>query len=62
MAGHSAWMIEGCLQWQRYGLAPPAVRTAATATYLEAEDAIAAWMQNAARSTRTTGRDAMTCL
>src|SRR5262249_26134045 len=24
------WMIEGCLQWQQHGLAPPAVVTAAT--------------------------------
>ena len=38
------WMIEGCLQWQRDGLAPPAIVTAATAAYLEAEDAIAAWI------------------
>jgi putative DNA primase/helicase len=38
------WMIEGCLQWQQHGLAPPAVVTAATAAYLEAEDAIAAWI------------------
>jgi putative DNA primase/helicase len=38
------WMIEGCLSWQQRGLAPPAVVTAATAAYLEAEDAIAAWI------------------
>jgi putative DNA primase/helicase len=38
------WMIEGCLQWQLHGLAPPAVVTAATGAYLEAEDAIAAVM------------------
>ena len=33
-------MIEGCLDWQRVGLAPPAVVTEATAAYLEAQDAI----------------------
>jgi putative DNA primase/helicase len=38
------WMIEGCLQWQQHGLAPPTVVTAPTADYLEAEDAIAAWI------------------
>ena len=38
------WMIEGCLSWQQRGLAPAAVVTAATAAYLEAEDAIAAWI------------------
>ena len=35
-------MIEGCLQGQQRGLAPPAVVTAATAVYLEVEDAMAA--------------------
>jgi putative DNA primase/helicase len=38
------WMIEGCLHWQKHGLAPPTVVTAATAAYLEAEDATAAWI------------------
>jgi putative DNA primase/helicase len=37
-------MIEGCLAWQRDGLNPPAAVRNATAAYLEAEDAIAAWM------------------
>jgi putative DNA primase/helicase len=38
------WMIAGCLAWQRDGLAPPAAVTAATAAYMEAEDATAAWI------------------
>ncbi len=42
--GILAWMIEGCLEWQRLGLAPPAAVTDATAAYLEAQDAIAAWI------------------
>lgn len=38
------WAIAGCLQWQRAGLQmPPAVRDA-TAAYLDAEDAVAAWI------------------
>jgi putative DNA primase/helicase len=40
------WMIEGCLEWQRMGLVPPEVVTVATAAYLEAEDAIAAWLDD----------------
>jgi putative DNA primase/helicase len=44
--GILAWMIAGCIDWQERGLdAPPAV-TAATAAYLEAEDAIAAWIDD----------------
>jgi putative DNA primase/helicase len=37
------WAIEGCLEWQRVGLAPPPSVVEATAEYLDAEDAMAAW-------------------
>lgn len=40
------WLIDGCLEWQCAGLrAPPAV-VDATAAYLEAEDATAAWIDD----------------
>jgi putative DNA primase/helicase len=39
--GILAWMVAGCLEWQRDGLAPPAVVTDATKDYLEAQDAVA---------------------
>jgi putative DNA primase/helicase len=42
--GILAWMIKGCLGWQAGGLRPPKAVTDATAAYLEAEDAIAAWL------------------
>jgi putative DNA primase/helicase len=45
LPGILAWMIQGCLDWQKHGLAPPPAVTSATAAYLEAEDAIAAWME-----------------
>ncbi len=38
------WAIDGCLEWQRIGLAPPAAVTEATAEYLDAEDAPANWL------------------
>jgi putative DNA primase/helicase len=38
------WMIQGCLAWQREGLAPPGAVRAATDEYLEAEDSLAAWL------------------
>ncbi|HUS53275.1 MAG TPA: phage/plasmid primase, P4 family, partial [Thermohalobaculum sp.] len=41
-----AWAIEGCLAWQRDGLAPPESVLAATAHYLEGQDAIAAWIDD----------------
>jgi putative DNA primase/helicase len=43
-SGILAWMIAGCVAWQEQGLAPPEAVQAATTAYLEAEDAVAAWM------------------
>ena len=40
------WLVEGCLEWQRGGLQPPQAVRDATAAYLEAEDAIAAWIDD----------------
>jgi putative DNA primase/helicase len=38
------WMIDGCLDWQERGLAPPKAVTDATTTYLDAQDSVAAWL------------------
>jgi putative DNA primase/helicase len=38
------WMIDGCLDWQERGLAPPESVTAATIAYLDAQDSVAAWL------------------
>ena len=40
------WMVEGCLEWQRVGLAAPRVVTDATKIYLESEDAIGNWIDD----------------
>ena len=40
------WMIEGCLAWQAEGLRPPEAVRSATAEYLEAEDSLAAWIED----------------
>jgi putative DNA primase/helicase len=42
--GILAWMIDGCLQWQEVGLAPPKIVTEATDTYLASQDAISEWV------------------
>jgi putative DNA primase/helicase len=42
--GVLAWAVAGCLAWQAEGLNPPAAVRAATEAYLDAEDALAAWM------------------
>jgi putative DNA primase/helicase len=44
--GILAWMIEGCIAWQERGLDPPKAVTAATSAYLEAQDAISAWIDD----------------
>jgi putative DNA primase/helicase len=43
--GILAWMIEGCLEWQRTGLAPPAAVRAATDEYLAEQDVFGAWAE-----------------
>jgi putative DNA primase/helicase len=42
--GILAWIVAGCLQWQEIGLAPPKIVTEATDAYMEAEDALIAWI------------------
>jgi putative DNA primase/helicase len=44
-SGILSWMIAGAVEWQRVGLAPPAVVTNATTTYLESEDAVSLWLE-----------------
>jgi putative DNA primase/helicase len=44
------WMIDGCLEWQRIGLAPPAVVREATENYFDAEDALAQWIAECCRT------------
>lgn len=39
------WMIEGCIEWQQIGLAPPKIVTDATSEYLQEQDAISMWIE-----------------
>jgi putative DNA primase/helicase len=38
------WAIDGCLEWQRIGLAPPKAVLDATEAYMHEEDALARWI------------------
>jgi putative DNA primase/helicase len=42
--GILAWLVEGCLAWQRGGLQPPAAVRAATDEYLSSEDVLGSWL------------------
>jgi len=42
--GILAWMIDGCLDWQEFGLAPPQAVTKATDAYFAGEDGCANWI------------------
>ncbi len=42
--GILAWMIEGCVEWQRQGLNPPAAVLAATNEFFTSEDTLGAWL------------------
>lgn len=46
--GILAWMVEGCVAWQREGLKPPPAVVEASEEYFadEAEDAIAMWLRD----------------
>lgn len=39
-----AWCVEGCLEWQRYGLQQPTVVRKATSEYQRAEDIVGQWL------------------
>lgn len=43
-SGILAWLVRGCLEWQRDGLAPPREVTEATEKYRRSEDLIADWI------------------
>src|SRR5262249_38605002 len=48
LPGILAWMIDGAMEWLERGLAPPQIVTESTAEYLQAEDAIANWIEDCA--------------
>ncbi len=41
-----AWMVAGCLAWQKTKLQPPAIVKSSTTEYLEGEDSIGDWMKD----------------
>jgi putative DNA primase/helicase len=41
------WMIDGCLEWQRIGLKPPKTVTEATRDYLESQDTVGNFFEDA---------------
>lgn len=44
--GILGWMLAGCLEWQRIGLAPPNRVATASAEYVEAEDVFGQWLDD----------------
>ena len=48
--GILSWAIEGCLEWQQTGLAPPQIVRAATDDYLAEEDALKLWLEDCAET------------
>ena len=57
------WAIDGCLEWQRVGLRPPARVVAATEEYLGGEDLIERWREDCLveDQTRTRSRRSTRC-
>ena len=50
------WMIDGCLDWQERGLAPPEAVTKATDAYFAGEDGFADWIADRCERSRASGR------
>jgi putative DNA primase/helicase len=44
------WMLDGCLEWQRIGLAPPKIITEATAMYFDDQDFTNQWLEERTES------------
>jgi P4 family phage/plasmid primase-like protien len=44
LPGIMAWAVEGCLNWQREGLAPPPIVAEATEDYFRYEDLLGEWI------------------
>ncbi len=44
------WAIDGCLAWQQKRLNPPGVVRDATSEYMEAEDAVGRWIEEACKA------------
>lgn len=42
------WCIDGCLEWQRIGLAPPAIVRATTDEYFADQDTVGQWIEDCA--------------
>jgi|SRR2546430_15728223 putative DNA primase/helicase len=40
------WAIDGCLEWQRIGLAPPPIVTQATEDYFNDQDLLGQWLED----------------
>ena len=40
------WALDGCLEWQRTGLAPPQIVTDATDAYFEDQDLVRQWLED----------------
>ncbi len=45
-SGILAWLVRGCLDWQRDGLNPPAIVTDATTAYREANEPLRLWLED----------------
>jgi putative DNA primase/helicase len=41
------WAVDGCVEWQRIGLAPPAIVRDATDEYFSGEDLLGQWLEDA---------------
>jgi putative DNA primase/helicase len=56
------WCLDGCLQWQRDGLAPPACVLEATAEYFRSQDTVGEWLEDCTEDAGDTAFTRMSAL
>lgn len=56
-SGILAWLVRGCIEWQRQGLNPPAVVRSATEQYRASEDTLAEFIADSAMPPEETSPD-----
>jgi putative DNA primase/helicase len=54
------WMVDGCLAWQKIGLAPPKIVTDATSEYFDDQDVVGQWLSECTRAAQPTAFIRMT--
>ena len=60
--GILAWMVDGCIEWQRVGLTPPKTVVSAAEDYFHDEDVVGEWIRDCCETAHNQAHRHPTCL